>query len=150
MGQTCKTCHRPDRAEIDRAILAGEPNRRIASRCDVSEAAIRRHASHISEAVSLAVRAEETCRADDLLGLLREAVGDARRLRQKMEAEGDHRGSVVAVKTLCEVVERLASIGERLAASGRDAEPIKIEWVNDWRPATGAASFLPEPANRTN
>jgi hypothetical protein len=59
--------------------------------------------------------AAEVTRADDLLSILREAVADARRLRAKAEKDGDFRGAIMAVKALSDVVETLASIGERLA-----------------------------------
>jgi hypothetical protein len=143
MPQTCKTCCHPDRAAIDEAILAGEPNRRIASRCDVSEAAIRRHASHVPATVALAARAAEETRGDGLLAILHEAKADARRLRDRAEKEGDLRCAVAAVKTLCDVVERLASVAEKLAKSG-EAAPIRVEYVNDWRAPVGLIQGEPD------
>jgi len=100
---------------IDAAILAGEPMRRIAARTGVSESSLRRHASHVPEAVALAARAEEATRADDLLGILRDGVRDAQRLRALAEDGGDLRGAIAALKTLADVVETLARVGERLA-----------------------------------
>lgn len=117
MPRVCTVCSSPDRAAIDEALTRGEPNRRIAARVGCGEASIRRHAAHLSETVALATRAAEETRADDLLGLLREAVADARRLRVKAEAQDDVRGAIAAVKVLCDVVEKLADVGERLAAA---------------------------------
>lgn len=136
MSQTCKACASPLLAEIDAAITRGEPNRRIAARVGCAESSIRRHAAHVPETVALAVQAAEATRADDLLAILREGVRDARRLRDRAEAEGDLRCAVAAVKTLCDIVEKLADIGERLAKSG-EAEPLRVEWVNDWRAPGG-------------
>jgi len=127
--QTCKACSSLKREEIDRAILAGEPNRRIATRCDASEAAIRRHAAHVPATVALAVRAEEATRADDLLGILREGVADARRLRAKAEDEGDYRAAIAAVKALSDIVETLARVAERLAKKESDLAS-SPEWID--------------------
>lgn len=115
MPQTCRACHSPDRAAIDAAILAAEPMRRIAARTGVSESSLRRHASHVPETVALAARAEEATRADDLLSILRDGVRDAQRLRALAEDGGDLRGAIAALKTLADVVETLARVGERLA-----------------------------------
>jgi hypothetical protein len=50
MPRPCSICTHPDRATIDAEIRAGTPNRRIASKCDVSEAAVRRHRKHLGAA----------------------------------------------------------------------------------------------------
>lgn len=104
---------------MDEAVTRGESFRRVAPRYGVSDRALRRHAAeHVADAIVKAHEAAEVARADDLLGLLREAVADARRLRGRAEREGDLRCAVAAVKTLTETVEKLADIGERLAAAG--------------------------------
>ena len=91
---------------------------------------------------------------------------DARRLRNKAEAERDFRGAIGEVKVLGDVVERLADIGERLAESGgpeepktlaefmariargekaRGAEsPLRVEYVNDWRAPVGVLPGEPD------
>ena len=126
MPRVCTVCSSPRRDEIDEALTRGEPNRRIAARCAVSDTSLRRHAAeHLPRALVLARGAEEETRADDLLGLLREGVSDARRLRAKAEDERDYRAAIGAVKTLCDIVEKLADIGERLARAeaAKPAEP---------------------------
>lgn len=126
MPRICTICSSPHRAEIDEALTRGEPNRRIAARCGVSETSLRRHAAeHLPRAIVLAKSAEDETRADDLLSILREAVADARRLRAKAEGEGDYRGAIGAVKALGDLVEVLASVGERLAKAeaSRPLEP---------------------------
>ncbi len=159
MPRICTVCSSPNRAAIDEAVTRGESFRRIAPRCGVSDRALRRHAAeHVSAAIVKAHEAAEVTRADDLLGILREAVKDARRLRDKAEEDRDFRGAIAAVRTLADVVEKLADVGERLAKSGaeeprtlaefmrriargeqaRGAEsPLRVEWVNDWRAPGG-------------
>lgn len=116
MPRVCTVCSSPHRAEIDEAVTRGESFRRVAPRYGVSDRALRRHAAeHVSAAIVKAHAVAEVTRADDLLGLLREAVGDAQRLRGRAEREGDLRCAVAAVKTLTETVEKLADVAERLA-----------------------------------
>lgn len=43
MPPVCSICVHPDRGAIDRAIVAGEPFRRIAARCGASATSLRRH-----------------------------------------------------------------------------------------------------------
>jgi FixJ family two-component response regulator len=50
MGRICTRCSHPQRQEIDRALVAGRGNRRIAARYGLSENALRRHrGEHIPE-----------------------------------------------------------------------------------------------------
>lgn len=129
MPQVCKVCRHAERAAIDRALSEGkESYRDLAGRFGTSKSAMERHRAHVTETVALAVKAEEATRADDLLGILREAVADARRLRQKAEDEGDYRGAIGAVKALSDVVAVLARVGEKLAES-RSRLTEDPEWI---------------------
>jgi len=139
MPRVCTVCSSPRRDEIDEAVTRGETFRRVAPRCGVSDRALRRHAAeHVPAAIVKAHAVAEETRADDLLSILREAVADARRLRGKAEGEGDYRAAIAAVKTLSDLVETLADIGERLAKGGAEGPVLlRVEWVNDWRPMAG-------------
>lgn len=116
MPRVCTVCSSPNRTAIDEAVTRGESFRRVAPRFGVSDRALRRHAAeHVPDAIVKAHDAEEATRADDLLGLLREALADARRLRDKAERAGDFRCAVAASRSLFDVVEQLVTVGERLA-----------------------------------
>jgi hypothetical protein len=81
MPQPCTICTHPNRPEIDRLIVSGEPNRRIASRYGVSEASIRRHrVAHLPQKLVKAQAAKEVAQADTLLGEVRTAKGRSERL----------------------------------------------------------------------
>lgn len=125
MPRICTACSHPDRAAIDTALAANRgPIRGIARQYRLSPDALERHAkSHLPQAVALSVRAAEETRADDLLGVLKEAVTDARRLRDKSEKGGDYRCAVGAVKTLADIVETLARVGEKLAQTEATKPP---------------------------
>ena len=66
-------CSSSDRSAIDAALVAGQPNRRVATQYGLSEGAIRRHkAEHLPQALALAQDALESVRADDLLAQVAE------------------------------------------------------------------------------
>lgn len=124
MPPVCTLCRHVDREAIDAAIVEGRDSlRNIALRYGTSAPTVLRHREHVSGALVLAARAEETTRADGLLEILREGVADARRLRDRAEQEGDTRAALVAVRTLCDIVEKLADIGERLAQAEASRPP---------------------------
>lgn len=167
--RVCTVCAHPDRAAIDEALVANRGTKSgIARERGLSEDALERHAGrHLPGALVKAHGAREATRADDLLGMLREAANDAQRLRVKAERERDYRCAVAAVKTRCDVIEKLADIGERLAKSGGPEEPrtlaevmtriargeqargvegaVRVEWVNDWRVPGLKGPYAPEP-----
>ena len=71
MGRTCTVCSHPERAEIDRALLAGETKRTIAARYGLSATAVQNHKAHVPPALAKAHEAKEVARADSLLGMVR-------------------------------------------------------------------------------
>jgi len=75
MARTCTVCTHAERAAIDRALVAGEPFRHIASRQGVSTTALQRHkAEHIPAALAAAGRAEDAAAAIDVMAELRRCV----------------------------------------------------------------------------
>lgn len=124
MPPVCSLCRHAERTSIDAALIEGRDSlRNIAERYGTSAPTLLRHREHVHGSLVLAREAEEVTRADGLLDILREGVADARRLRDRAEAEGDLRCAVAAVKTLCDIVERLAAVGERLAQAEKTRPP---------------------------
>ena len=122
MPQTCKACKHPQRREIDAALAAGESMRNIASRYGMSEAAVCRHKSHTSTQIVKAAERREDRLGDNLVDELLRINRKAWELLAKMEAEGDHRGSVVALR---EVRECVSTQDEMLSRA------VKIQAVTD-------------------
>jgi hypothetical protein len=80
MPQACTICTHRSRPEIDRRLVSGEPNLRIATSFALTESAIRRHKSrHLSEALLKAQERKELQRSTSLLE-------DLRRLNDRTEA----------------------------------------------------------------
>jgi hypothetical protein len=115
MPRTCLACSSSDRAAIDKSLVAGQPLRNISKRFSLSPAALFRHKSHVAQVI---VEAAE--RKGEISGL--DLLVEGQRVRQKawellsrFEAEGDHRGSVVALR---EVRECLDMLGNLLSRAG--------------------------------
>jgi hypothetical protein len=110
--RSCLACSSPDRAAIDKALVAREPLRNIAKRVSISPAGLLRHKSHVARAIVRASERREERLGDNLLDEMRRVHQKAWDLLAKTESEGDHRASIVALR---EVRECLKSLGEMLA-----------------------------------
>src|SRR5689334_8345925 len=116
MPRACTICAHPERNAMDTAIIRGEPNRRIATRCVVSEAAIRRHhtAGHITAAIARAAEASEATRGEDLLNQVRSLADHALGILQAAEADGDRRHALGAIREARACLELLGRVAGEL------------------------------------
>ena len=125
MPRTCLACSSPERESIDKALVAGESFRNIAERVSISSAALFRHKNHVANAICKAQAQHEECLGETLLDEMRRVQRKAWELLARTESEGDHRGSIVALR---EVRECLESLGKMLANAGAvNGEPAQDE-----------------------
>ena len=111
MPRTCTVCAHPERAAIDRALVQGVPLRDIAGRYDLSKSAVERHqADHLPVLLVKAHDAEETARADDLLGELRDLQATTLGLLRKAERAGKLGTAVMAIGEARRNLELLAKL----------------------------------------
>ncbi len=108
MPRTCSVCRHPQRAEVDRALLAGEPERAIAGRYNVSRAALGRHRAHIAAAV----QAQQALTIERLLSDLDDLQRRALTLLTKAERAGDLRAALAGVREAREVLATAAKLLE--------------------------------------
>jgi hypothetical protein len=128
MPRTCLVCGSAEREGIDRALIAGEPLRNIAIRVSISPAASLRHKSHVAQSIVTANERREELLGDNLHEEMRRVQRKAWELLAKTEAEGDHRGAIVALR---EVRECLRSLGEMLSLATAEAAGPLTGWSND-------------------
>jgi transposase len=112
MPRTCLACSSPEREAIDRALVAGESFRNIAERVSISPAGLFRHKNHVANAIGKAQAQHEERLGETLLDEMRRVQRKAWELLARTESDGDHRGSIVALR---EVRECLESLGQMLA-----------------------------------
>lgn len=129
MPRTCTACTSPQRQAIDAAIVAGTSFRNIAERFGTSVAAIFRHKSHAAQAIVKASERREEQIGDNLLGEMRRVQCKAWELLAKTEADGDHRGSIVALREVRECIESLGEMLSR-ADSGQDGNKLVVEVIH--------------------
>lgn len=120
----------PDRAAIDAAIVAGVPNRRIATQYGLSEGAVRRYkADGLPATLVKAKDAEEATHGDDLLAQLATLQADARRIGARAEGEGDLRTALAAVRELVRMIELLAEMQGELNRAPQINITLSPEWL---------------------
>ncbi len=142
MPPTCLACSSPERDGIDKALIAGEPLRNIAKHVSISPAGLLRHKSHISQAIVRASERREERLDHNLLDEMRRVQHKAWELLARGESEGDHRGSIVALR---EVRECLESLGAILAKAGvGNGCRVTLEQVLDAQKRAAAAKH-PSP-----
>ncbi len=128
MPRTCLACKSPERKEIDKAIVAGEPLRDISRRVAISKDGLARHKDHVAQSIVKAGEKREERLGDSLLEGMKAIHSKGWELLGQLEAEGDRRGAIVALR---EVRECWQSLGEMLsrAQSGGSAD-VRVEIIH--------------------
>lgn len=124
MPRTCTICTHERRSEIDAALLAEEPYRRIAARFGTSTGALQRHKEHLPEHLAKAHEAQEVAQADNLLEQVKDLQARALSILDKAETAGDLRTAVSAIREARAIFELLAKLTGEL-----DERPV-INLVN--------------------
>lgn len=121
---SCVICRSPNRLAIDREIVMGEKSmKQLAKEIGVARRTVYVHRAHCSKALQAASEHRDQAVAGTLLGEMRAVQARAWDLLNTMQAEGDHRGAVLALREAREVVEgmdgMLTRATELLASHGQ-------------------------------
>ncbi len=148
MPRSCTVCAHPKRDEIDRALVGGEPNRRIAARCDVTERAVRNHkAGHLPAKLVVAEKASEVARADALLEQVQDLQRRAHAILDKAEEAGELRVALSAIREARGSLELLARLmGELDERAPQVNVLVSPEWLE--LRATIVTALEPHPRAR--
>jgi hypothetical protein len=115
MPRRCTVCDHAEREAIDKALLGGESNRRIATQYSLSEAAVRRHkADHLPARLTKAKAAEEVSAADDLLVQVRALRSKSLSILLAAERSGDLRTALLGIREARNCIELLAKMSGEL------------------------------------
>lgn len=130
--RACTVCTHAEREAIDAAIVSGEPNRRVATRYRLSEAAVRRHRdNHISAALALAAEASGMVRADDLLQQVADLQTKAYKILAKAEKAGELRTCLLAIREAARCLELQAKmIAAALALAPPEPPRVTVEAID--------------------
>lgn len=114
MPRVCTLCNHPQRADIDRELLAGTPYRNIAERYGTSVAAIARHKPHIAQSIAVAERETGLATIHDVQRRMADLQARVEKLVSKLEKASDHRTTLAGLR---ECREGLKAIAEVLVTS---------------------------------
>lgn len=130
MPRACTVCSHPGREAIDRAIVEGMPNRRIAAQRDVTERAVRNHkANHLPATLVKAQDAQEVAEADDLLAQVRGLQIRTLSILEAAEGASQHRTALSAIKEARSNLELLAKLVGELDDSPTVNVLVSPQWI---------------------
>jgi len=130
MPRVCTICSHPERAEIDRALVAGMAFRNIAERYGTSATALTRHKKeHVPGHVAKAQEAKQVAAADDLLKQLKALRNKAISILQQAERAGDYRTALMGIREARGCIETLMEVEGELDRRGVTNIIVNPEWV---------------------
>ncbi len=131
MTRTCTVCTHRDRETIEKALVAGEAVRAIASRyVTLSHASVQRHKDeHLPETLLKARQAQDVARADTLLDQVRRLQEKALGILDAAEAAGDLREALGAIREARGNLELLAKLVGELDERPTVALVTAPEWL---------------------
>ena len=123
MPRTCTVCTHSERAEIDQALLAGEPFRDIAGRFGTSRSALLRHRkADIPANLVKAKQAEEEVRAETLFERLRAINRETQAILEEARESGSLSIALAAINR----VERQLEFEARLLGQLNEATRVAV------------------------
>jgi hypothetical protein len=128
----CTICSHLRRGAIDKALLAGEPGRSVATKEGVGRSSLARHSKHIGQAIVLAAQRRGERLGDGLLEQQRTLKARGLRLLDDAEREQDGRLRAVAIALARENIIAEAKLVADARSAGLDGQRFELVFV-DWR-----------------
>lgn len=118
MPPKCSICHHAQRAEIDKAIVAGAPTRSIEKQFGVSDTAVFRHkTNHLVEQLA-SVQAKQAADLEtdgaDLIADLNRLHAETMEVLDRAKAESDHKLTLAAVAEARKNLELMGKLQARM------------------------------------
>ena len=130
MPRRCTVCDRPERHNIDEALVSGAPYRGIAKRFGLSESAVYRHKSeHLPAHLLKAKEVEEAAQADGLLDQVRNLQAHALDILESVEEAGDLRTALAAISQARGNLQLLATLTGQLDERPVVSVLVSAEWA---------------------
>jgi hypothetical protein len=148
MSRRCTICIHPERAAIDRALVAEEPFRDIAERCAVSTGALVRHKqAHLPAHLAQAKQEEEAGQALDIVRQLRAINVACLEVLKKARANGQDGTLLRAVDRIHRQIELQA----RLLGDIQEGATVNVLVAPEWHQVRQVIliSLAPYPEART-
>jgi len=111
VSRVCTICSHAERHAIEKLIVGGTPNRRIAAQFNVAETSLRRHAAeHLPVSLAKAQEADEVRQALDVLQQLRFINGAALTVLRDARASGEGELVLKAIDRVMKQIELQAKL----------------------------------------
>jgi len=114
MARTCTVCRHPERAAIDKAIVAGTMLDAIGKQFKANRFALARHRAHVVELVALSSKVELIARADDIVEEIRELERHAEEIRVEARRKRDLKTALAAIAMRKNLLEFRAQVSGSL------------------------------------
>ena len=146
MPRRCTVCAHPEVGAINKALVAGESDRKLAARYgSLSRPAIQRHAdNHLPASLAKAKEAEEIAHADDLLGDVRTLQARTLAILGAAETTSEHRLALAAIRESRSNLELLAKLLGELDERPVVSLNISPEWLELRTVIVGALDAHPD------
>ena len=130
MPRTCTICNHLQRAEIDAALIAGEPYRSIAKRFATSPEAMWRHKeTHLPAHLAKAEEAKESTQAESLLGQLLSLNQETLAILQEARQGKDNDLALKAIGRS----EKQIELQARLLGELKDTATVNVLILPEWQ-----------------
>lgn len=123
-GQTCTVCTHEASEAIDRALVAGESNRVIASQYGISQAAVGRHSqNHLPATLVKAAEDRELAHGKSLRDQVQGLVEEALASMERSKAAGKEKDVLGGIREARHSLELTGRITGELQDNNRDGTP---------------------------
>jgi hypothetical protein len=130
MPRVCTICAHPQLEAIDRAIVEGAANRRIAAQYAVSEQAVRRHkAEHLPAKLVMAQEAEDVREALDVVKQLKAINAASLHILKEAREQGKPSTALQAIDRIQKQIELQAKLIGELDERPQVNVLISPEWL---------------------
>ena len=123
-GNTCSICKSEAKEAVDKALVAGESNRVIASQYGLSQAAVGRHSqNHLPAMLVKAAESRELTHGGNLLDQAQGLFGEALASMERSKAAGKEKDVLGGIREARHSLEFTGRITGELRDNNRDHTP---------------------------
>lgn len=95
----------------------------------MAKSSVHSHREHIAPAIAKAIDAQEVAEGGALFNKVLEVEAEVRRLAQKAERKGDHRGALIGMRELTRILELLG----RISGEIKNRVEVNVLVLPQWR-----------------
>jgi hypothetical protein len=130
MPRVCSVCSHPDRAEIDRAALAGTSYRAITRQYGIGKDAVLRHkADHLLAELVKAQEVKELADAETLVGEAKRYKARVAGIMDAAETGGDYKVAISAANSIRGYLDLLAKLAGLIDSRPQVNLVLAPEWL---------------------